>query len=121
MLITPARGGYRYSDDAKPRYVYALIFAGGRVYVGQSADPVARIRQHRRPASGWREAFDVLMLEQLDGPELMAIDREYAWRWSAHLAGLTPITLHDAYAFDLSWIRDSAKRLAEYRPWPSTT
>lgn len=114
-------GGYTRCDEVRRRYIYALLFAGGRVYVGQSTNPLARIDQHAATVGGWGERFSPLLLEQLDGTELLAIDREYAWRWSAHLAGLTPITLFSKAPFNLDLVRDSAKRQAELRPWPSTT
>ena len=110
---------HRWDDSIKPRYIYLLAFDDRRVYVGQSVEPLRRIKAHRRPSSGWRDSFLPIVVSRTDGSEVDAVDLEYAWRWCAHLSGWTPIDSRGE-PFDLSAFRDSARMHGERLAWPFT-
>ena len=56
-----------WDNTIRPRYIYLLAFTGRVVYVGQSVDPVQRIRAHRRPSGGWRLPFQPLIVDLIHG------------------------------------------------------
>lgn len=111
---------HHWDNERKPRAIYLLAFARLRVYVGQSVDPVRRVKAHRRPGSGWAEPFQSLIVQRIHGTELEAVDLEYAWRWCAHINGWTPID-SKGMAFDMTSCRESARQKGEGLPWPFTT
>ncbi|MCL2525415.1 MAG: GIY-YIG nuclease family protein [Betaproteobacteria bacterium] len=103
------------------RYIYLLAFGGRQVYIGQSVDPVRRIKAHRRPSGGWINPVELaLIAHRIVGSELEIVDLEYAWRWRAHLSGWQPISL-DGIPFDMALVRESAKHQADLLPWPFIT
>lgn len=72
----------------RTRYLYALVFDSGHVYIGQSVDPYEREKQHRRAAGGWcGKPFRLLVLGQIEGTEKDAKEHEHAWRLTASRAG----------------------------------
>jgi hypothetical protein len=72
---------------ARPRHLYALLFADG-CYIGQSVNPQARAAQHRRPAGGWcGRRFRLVLLGTVNGSEAEAKDYEHAWRLKAQAHG----------------------------------
>lgn len=106
----------RWNNDHLSRSVYLLAFEGKKVYVGQSINPERRIKAHRR---NWQEPFTSIVVANLVTDEVGIFDLEYAWRWRAHLSGWCPIAL-DGSAFDLSLVRESARRQGEALTWPSS-
>lgn len=81
-----------YKRDQKyknrTRYLYALRFAQGPVYVGQTVDLKARERQHRSPKGGWMgQPFTFEPLGSMVGTQAQAEDWEHAWRYVAARAG----------------------------------
>lgn len=112
--------GYGWDNEVRDRYIYLLAFAAKRqVYVGQSVDPIRRIKSHRRPSGGWADPFLPLVVHREPCTEAEIMDFEYAWRWNVHLHGWTPITLNDL-PFDMGLLRPSAKERGGALPWPFT-
>ncbi len=107
----------RLSEEHVSRSIYLLTFEGKRVYVGQSVKPDRRIKAHRRQ---WPEPFTPLVVTTLVTDELGILDLEYAWRWRAHLSGWNVINL-EGLMFDLSLIKESARRQGERLTWPFFT
>lgn len=115
-LRTPGAEKYR----TRLRHLYALEFAGRRVYIGQTVDPHRRAQQHQH---AWSEPFTMTLLDSMRGTEAQAEEYEYAWRYIAHRAGFT--VLARAPAGDPFVVRDPATRmtsgryiLARSRHWP---
>lgn len=74
----------------KTRHLHALVFdSEGAVYVGQSTDMKRRAQQHASSRGGWLRPFRVIRLETIEGTFAQAEEREYIWRWVAHLKGYT--------------------------------
>ena len=115
-----AMPSHRWNNSIRQRYIYMLAFDCLRVYVGQSVEPLRRIRAHRRPSGGWTDAFFPLIVHQINGVEVEAVDLEYAWRWRAHLSGWTPID-SSGQPFASSAFRESIKVRGEALPWPFFT
>ena len=86
---------YRRRSDfyTHKRTLYALVFDEERaVYIGQSIAPKRRRQQHASKAGGWLRPFRMLTLETMEGTFAQAEEREYVWRWVAHLT-LPSITM----------------------------
>lgn len=111
---------HRWDSDLKDRYIYLLVFAGQRVYVGQSVNPVRRIKAHRRPSGGWSAPFLPLIVYRIYGTEADGVDLEYAWRWCAYLNGWNPIDSKGTL-FNKAEFREDARQQGEELPWPFTT
>lgn len=111
---------YGWDNEDRHRYVYLLAFAGRRVYVGQSVDPLRRLKAHRRPSGGWAEPFLPVIAHRVMGPEIEVVRLEYAWRWCAYCHGWTPIGL-DGGPYDMAHLRDDAKQRGAELSWPFTT
>lgn len=67
----------------RPRILYALMFASGYCYIGQTVDLRQREAQHRSPRGGWRHDFEVVELATVHATEAEASDFERAWRLAA--------------------------------------
>lgn len=72
------------------RYIYALLFRGGRVYVGQSVDLRQRASQHRRL---WKQSFKMVRLDRIKGTRKEGEVAEQAWRCLAYQAGCRILAL----------------------------
>lgn len=64
----------------RDRHLYALLFADGGCYIGQSVDVAQREKQHRSRAGGWGRDFQCVHLGSIHGSEDQAKDYEHAWR-----------------------------------------
>lgn len=114
--ILPALGYDK--DHSYDRYIYALIFADERCYIGQSINPRRRFRQHAT-VEGWEEDFETLILDHTFGNYWDAGFLEYAWRWVAHRAGWRTYSAPGIYSESLDVVvRDGAKRHALSLSWP---
>lgn len=71
----------------RQRHIYALVFSGNRVYIGQSVDIKRRSGQHNAYAGGWHEQFEMIHLSTMYGTHFEAEDHEYAWRYKAGCSG----------------------------------
>lgn len=80
MIQQKHRGGWKREQ----RYLYALLFAGHRCYIGQTTRPQQRWSEHRR---AWREPFKPLLLGSVIGTYDEAADHEHAWRFKADANG----------------------------------
>lgn len=78
------RQRYEKNMAHRHRYVYALLFPDCRCYVGLTIDPDRRFKQHRRD---WPDEFQGAILDEVFDNVWEANRLEFAWRWSAHLAG----------------------------------
>lgn len=94
----------------RPRHLYALVFPGRRVYIGQTVDLKRRAYQHRR---SWHEPFEVLPLIEVTGTELQVEDWEFAWRYVAQRAG--KIVLARARGGEPFIVRDPRARMTAER------
>ena len=99
---------YTWDNSIKKRFIYTLIFDGGRIYVGHSISPGKRIKAHKREK---KESFSCLILDSLDCDQAEARDMEYVWRWYLHLDGWNIIDIN-GNDFDMSLCNDFAKRMA---------
>ena len=106
-----------WDNTIRPRYIYLLAFTGRVVYVGQSVDPVQRIRAHRRPSGGWRLPFQPLIVDLIHGAEIDIVHREYAWRCCAAAFGWTPVT-RSGLPFDMAKVHEGARQTGAKLPWP---
>lgn len=79
----PHRWGRSQKYHRRQRLLYALLFANGYCYIGQTVDLAQRTSQHRGPSGGWRHLFDVIELGSINGTEAEASDHERAWRLAA--------------------------------------
>jgi len=76
----------KYRD--RKRYLYALSFSNGCVYIGQTVNLQRRTSQHKASKGGWQgQTFTCTKLGEVYGTEALAIDHEHAWRFVAHQAG----------------------------------
>jgi predicted GIY-YIG superfamily endonuclease len=104
----------------RPRHLYALHFANGHVYIGQTVDLKQRERQHRSRQGGWHRDFTLLHLETIQATQAQASDHEVAWRAIAHRAG------HGVYAKPPgilirrhgALLTSDSRRLMRGRRWP---
>lgn len=72
----------------RARHLYALVFDQERaVYIGQTVNPKQRASQHRAAAGGWLRPHRMVLLEAIEGTYAQAEEREYVWRWVAHIKG----------------------------------
>lgn len=115
-----AMPSHRWDNSIRHRYIYLLAFDCLRVYVGQSVEPLRRIRAHRCHSGEWADTFLPLIVHQINGVEVEAVDLEYAWRWRAHLSGWTPID-SKGQPFKESAFRESIKIRGEALSWPFFT
>jgi predicted GIY-YIG superfamily endonuclease len=71
---------------ARERHLYALLFASGKAYIGQTIDLCRRKREHAR---SWSEPFEMIQLGTMWGTQEQGEDHEYAWRYRAAMSGYT--------------------------------
>jgi len=74
------RCGRSQKYHRRERVLYALLFANGYCYIGQTVDLAQRTAQHRSSRGGWRQSFEVIELCRIEGTEADASDQERAWR-----------------------------------------
>ena len=75
----------RYKD--RQRFIYALIFKDKHCYVGQTVDLERRKQEHKGSSGGWKEPFEMIQLDIMQGTRQEAEDFEYAWRYTAQRKG----------------------------------
>ena len=86
--MTKHQWGRSQKYRLRPRQLYALLFDNGCAYIGQSVDIREREMQHRRPAGGWQgQAFQCVLLGEIEGTEEQAKEYEHAWRHRAAVNG----------------------------------
>lgn len=104
--------------EHKTRHLYALVFdSEGAVYVGQSTDVKRRAQQHASSRGGWLRPFRVIHLETIEGTFAQAEEREYVWRWVAHLKGYTVYVQPPNVRVNLSRRMGLLMRLEAWRTW----
>ena len=108
-----------WDNTIRPRYIYLLAFDGKVVYVGQSVDPLGRIRAHRRSSGGWAASFLPLIVDLIHGAEVDIVHREYAWRCCAAAAGWTPVA-RSGEPYDMALVHDGARQAGAKLTWPFT-
>lgn len=104
----------------RQRFIYALFFDNGRVYIGQSIDPKRRLAAHRRPQGGWGSAsFRMRVLHQFDGTEADGDHLERSYRLRARRRALAVYGLPHVL-IDPRRQATLGQRFTSYRvPWPS--
>ena len=104
--------------EHKTRHLYALVFdSEGAVYVGQSTDVKRRDQQHASSRGGWLRPFRVIHLETIEGTFAQAEEREYVWRWVAHLKGYTVYVQPPNVRVNLGRRMGLLMRLEAWRTW----
>jgi len=102
----------------KQRHLYALVFDSERaVYVGQSTDIKRRAQQHASTRGGWLRPFRVVHLETIEGTFAQAEEREYVWRWVAHIKGYTVYVQPPNVRVNLGRRMGLLRRLEAWRTW----
>ena len=111
---------YRRRSDfhTHKRTLYALVFDEERaVYIGQSIAPKRRRQQHASKAGGWLRPFRMLTLETMEGSFAQAEEREYVWRWVAHLKGYSVYVQPPNVRVNLGRRMGFFRRLEAWRTW----
>lgn len=72
---------------ARERYLYALKFKIGAVYIGHTVGMERRCKEYESIAGGWPSAFEFQHLSTIQGAQLDAEDHERAWRYVAASLG----------------------------------
>lgn len=102
----------------KPRHLYALVFDNERaVYVGQTVNMKQRGQQHAAPSGGWLRDFSMIRLETITGTYMDAEQREFVWRWVAHLKGYNVYVLPPNVRVNLGRKMGFFRRLEAWRTW----
>ena len=100
------------------RTLYALVFDDERaVYIGQSINPNRRRLQHASKQGGWLRPFRMLTLETMTGTFAQAEEREYVWRWVAHLKGYAVYVQPPNVRVNLGRRMGLFRRLEAWRTW----
>ena len=102
----------------KTRHLYALVFDNERaVYVGQTVNMKQRGQQHAAPSGGWLRDFRMIRLETITGTYMDAEQREFVWRWVAHLKGYQVYVLPPNVRVNLGRKMGTLRRLEAWRTW----
>ena len=103
----------------RTRFIYALFFPDGKVYIGQSVHPKRRLTEHRHPRGGWCGAeFRMRVLHEFvgtfaDGEHLERSYRLRARRRALVVYGLPHVVIDPRRHCTLG------ERFTSYRvPWP---
>lgn len=116
----------------RKRYIYALFFAHGAVYIGQSVNPARRVTQHYGKHGGWCGAqFRMRVLHDFIGTQTDGEHLEQAYRLRALRRGLRVYGLPHVYvdprkranlyqwvaSFRLPWPKDEGRPLGAFMRW----
>ena len=86
--FSPRSWGRSQKYHKRRRYLYALIFDNGCIYIGQTVNPKNREKQHLSVKGGWlNESFTYHLLNSVDGTQAQTEDYEHAWRLVANARG----------------------------------